>query len=177
MTNRRMAVVGMLGALALGLALAEHTAYGQRGGRGGRNRVPEPSTVLGSVTSLKCSFPSSAAATWKNGEPQVVVQKPADVFTLTIIDIDAQEGTAQVIGLGAPAHVTVKLAGANLHFLDIRLTGALAITTVFSEESHDRRLKAVHSRSDYVGSGFPGASGPPAVSQYYGDCEVGTRRP
>ena len=175
MTQRRLAVLGMLGALALGLALAERTAVGQRRGRGERNRVPEPSTVLDSVTSLKCSFPASAAGAWKNGESQAVVQKPADVFTLSIIDIDTQDGTAEVIGLGAPAHVTVKLAGANLHFLDIRLTGALAITTVFSEQSRDGRLKAVHSRSDYLGGRGGGDS--PSVSQYYGDCEVAARRP
>ena len=80
-----------------------------------------------------------------------------------------------MVGLGAAAHVTVKLAGSNLHFLDIRSTGALAITTVFSAESHDGRLKAVHSRSEYVGSAVRGAADPPDVSQYYGDCEVGRR--
>ncbi len=175
MTTARRAVLCVLGALSIALALAGYRVHGQRGGRGGRNRIPESSVVLGSVTNLKCSFPSSASATWENGEPQVAVKKAAGAFTLSIIDIDSQDGTAEVIGLGAPSHVTVKLAGANLHFLDIRLTGALAITTVFSEESHDGRLKAVHSRSDYVGSLFPG-SGPPAVSQYYGDCEVGPGR-
>lgn len=173
MKNLTRQVVGTLGVLTLGLALGGgHAAYAQRGGR---NRFPPPSAVLASVTSLKCAFPASATATWESGQPQVKVQNLAGVFTLTIADIDAQEGTARTVGLGAPAEVTVKLAGSNLHILDIRPTGALAITTVFAEESHDGRLKAVHSRSDYVGGAGRGVAGPPSVSQYYGDCEAGSR--
>jgi hypothetical protein len=175
MTNKRPVVLGVVSALALGLGLgvAVHTAHAQRLGRG-RNRVPGDSSILASVTSLTCSFPASAAASWENSEPQIVVKRTG-VFTLTINEIDTQDGTAHVTGLGDPAHVTVKLAGANLHFLDMRLSGALAITTVFAEESHDGRLKAVHSRSDYLGRSTQGVGGPPSVSQYYGDCEIGSR--
>jgi hypothetical protein len=92
------------------------------------------------------------------------------VFTLRITDIDSQGGIASVAGLGIPSEAIVRLVGSNLHILDIRTTGALAITTVFADESHDGRLKAVHSRSDYAG----GAAGPPEVSQFYGDCATGT---
>ena len=170
-------VAAVLGALALSLTLAGvYTSHAQRRGREGRGGegrggVPAPNTLLASSTSLKCSFLTSAAATWQAGEPRVQVKNGSDRFVLTITDIDTQEGTAQAAGLGALAHVTVKLAGANLHVLDIRPAGSLAITTVFSQESHDGRLKAVHSRTDYLG--MPGFSAEPTVSQYYGDCAVG----
>ena len=169
MQTTRLAV---LGTLTLGLTLAgAHTSHAQRRGRDGRGGVPAPNPVLALARSLKCSFLTSAAATWQAGEPRVQVKNASDPFVLTLTDIDAQEGTAQAAGLGALAHVTVKLAGANLHFLDIRPAGSLAITTVFSQESRNGRLKAVHSRTDYLG--MPGFPAEPTMSQYYGDCEVG----
>ena len=181
-------VAGLLGLAAVAVALFGGNAVyaqrgrdgdggrGQDGGRGrGRNRIPPDSALLAAITSLKCSFPASASATWDAGQPKTQTTNTAGIFTLNITEIDVQEGTARAVGLGAPAEVTVKLAGANLHILDMRPNGALAITTVFAEESHDGRLKAVHSRSEYVNGPAPGAAAPPSVSQYYGDCEAGPR--
>ena|SRR5579862_7566610 len=153
---------------AIGIAMfavwlgAVRPVHAQRGGRGGRGGSAPPSPVLALVTSLNCVFPASSVATWESGEPKVLVTNASTGLTLIVTNIDAQEGTAQIAGAGAPRDVTVRLLGSNLHILDIRPDGALTITTVFAQESHDGRYKAVHSQV-------------PDVSQYYGDCEVGPR--
>ncbi|MEQ1757055.1 MAG: hypothetical protein ABL986_01970 [Vicinamibacterales bacterium] len=141
--------------------------------RGRRPRGPEASPVLEAVTALTCVFPASASGSWTNGQPSAAVASPAGATTMRLSEVDAQGGTAIAAGLGETAEVTVRLVGSNLHFLDIRPSGALAVTTVFSEVSHDGRLKAVQSRSEYGGTRGGGTAGPPAVSQHYGDCEIG----
>jgi hypothetical protein len=95
---------------------------------------------------------------------------------IRVFNIDTQDGTAEIDGGGfrAADNVTVKLVGSTLHFLDIGLNGALGVLTVFAKESHDGRLRAVYSRASYVESAF-GESATPAVSQSYGDCEIGSR--
>jgi hypothetical protein len=71
---------------------------------------------------------------------------------LAVFDIDTQGGSAEMNGgaLRSADHVTVKLAGSTLHFLDIKLDGAVGLLTVFARESHDGRLQAVYSRASYV---------------------------
>jgi hypothetical protein len=141
----------------------------RRGGRG-RRRLPEDDARLKAVKTLMCTFTASTAGTWTAGQPRAQTPAAPGTFTLNISGIDVLEGTAESVGLGAPSDVTVKLVGSNLHVLDIRQNGALAVTTVFADESRDGRFKAVHSRSEFPPSG-PGASGP-EVSQWYGDCEA-----
>jgi hypothetical protein len=124
-----------------------------RGGRERRNRVPEPSAVLRTVKSLKCSFSGGPA--------------------LAISSIDVEEGSAEIAGgFRGGENVIVKLAGANLHFLDIALNGALGVITVFAKETPDGRLQAVYSRTSYVEPSAGGA-GQPEVAQYQGYCEAG----
>ena len=128
---------------------AARSLSAQRGrdprGRGGRGRPAPPSALLESITSLTCAFPASSVTTWQDGEPQVHVNSATAALTLAITSIDAQEGTA---GSRTPdcTETRVKLAGSNLHVLDIRPDGALTVTTVFAQESREGRLKAVHSR-------------------------------
>src|SRR5580765_8539781 len=115
-----------------------------RGGRERRNRVPEPSAALRTLKSLKCSFAGGPA--------------------LAISEIDVEDGTAELTtGFRRGDNVIVKLAGANLHFLDIALNGALGVVTVFARETHDGRLQAVYSRTSYVDNG---AAGQPEIGQY-----------
>ena len=52
-------------------------------------------------------------------------------------------------------------------------TGSVNITTVFSQEARDKKMKAVHSRHDYLQMSLPGFVSEPTVSQYYGECETG----
>jgi hypothetical protein len=161
----------LLALCTFGLALAGTESIDAQRGR--RNRLPESDVRLAAATSLTCAFPASAAGKWTDGTAQAEVASRPNPFTLTITHIDTQEGTGQATGLGAPAEVTVKLVGANLHILDIRQNGALGITTIFGDETQNGRLKAVHSRSEYASG--RGAAGAPAVAQYYGDCELDPR--
>ena len=46
--------------------------------------------------------------------------------------------------------------------------------TVFARESHGGRLQAVYSRAGYVDN-RAGVPAPPTMSQFYGDCEIGSR--
>jgi hypothetical protein len=147
-----------------------------RGQRERRNRIPVTSKVLESLKSFRCSFATSASATWEGGEPQAQAKKLPAAAALRVLNIDTQEGTAEIDGGGfrAADNVTVKLVGGTLHFVDIGLNGTLGVLTVFAKESHDGRLQAVYSRASYVESGF-GAPEPPVMSQFYGDCEIGSR--
>jgi hypothetical protein len=145
---------------------AARSLSAQRGrdprGRGGRGRPAPPSALLESITSLTCAFAASSVATWQDGEPQVHVNSATAPLTLAITNIDSQEETARIADAGLYRDAAVKLAGSNLHVLDVRPDGALTVTTVFAQESREGRLKAVHSRV-------------PDSSQYYGDCAF-TRR-
>lgn len=114
---------------------------------------------LKSVKSLTCSFPASAKAVWQNGEPQVRVGQAPDKLTLTISDVNLDEETATIAGPGGRSTVNAKLSGSNLYFLDLRPNGAAFLTTVFAQESKDKRLKAAHAQTA------------PDVVQYFGDCE------
>ena len=159
------------GAVGIAILLAlmgnSVTSAAQRGRRDG----PQSNPQLAAVKGLKCSFQAAAGATWQDGAPQVTTKKTG-TLTITISEIDTTDGTAQLNGTGGVVFATAKLAGSNLHFLDMRPGGALTVTTIFAQESHDGRLKAVHTRTDYLAVSFPGFSSEPEVSQYYGDCEV-----
>jgi hypothetical protein len=171
---RTSVVLRAVAVVALSLVVGHSMVRGQRGRR---NRLPATSKVLESVKSLTCSFPAAASATWQGTEPQAEARKLPAATVLNVFNIDAQDGSAEMNGGAlrrAPDHVTVKLAGSTLHFLDIGLDGAAGLLTVFARESHDGRLQAVYSRASYVENGF-GASEPPIMSQFYGDCEVGSR--
>lgn len=158
--NRLAAIVTTL---AVALTITAELSAQRRGGR--RNRAPEPSARLGALTALSCDFPASASGVWTGADPKASVDPPAS-FKIRFSRIDVQEGTADAVGLGEPVEVTVQLVGRNMHLLDIRPNGDLAVTTVFDEEMSGGRLKAVHSRSQYGGAGGSG----PVVGQYYGTC-------
>jgi hypothetical protein len=126
---------------------------------------------LTGITSLNCTFPVSVSTTWKDGEPDAIVRK-APVLTFLIDQIDVGEGSARMVGVSSGQHVTASLSGSNLHIMDLRSSGSLTITTVFGQETKDGKLKAVHTRTDYLRYSVPGFVSQPDVSQHYGECEV-----
>jgi hypothetical protein len=132
----------------------------------------QPLTMLAAVKAIKCTFPVTVTNEWVNGEPQPQVKKAA-VLTFSFDEIDTQEGSARFVGpTTAPEHIVAQLSGANLHFMDIRASGSLSITTVFAQESRPKKLKAVYTRTDFLPVTMPGFSAQPEVSQRYGECEI-----
>jgi len=130
-----------------------------------------PANPLSSVKALACTFPVSTAGAWESGEATAQVKRGTPL-SFRFTDIDTQESTADVVGMASVSHVIAQLSGWNLHFLDIRPTGSLTITTVFAQESREKKLKAVHTRTDYLPAAIPGFIARPDVFQYYGECEV-----
>jgi hypothetical protein len=134
-----------------------------------RGDAPNP---LAAVKGLKCTFLTSVSTKWQDGVPLAQIRKAGALLTLTIQDIDPAEGSATIVGANGESFVTVKLTGANLHFIDMRPSGAVTLTTVFSQESKDKKLKAVHTRTDFLQMNLPGFVSEPEVAQYYGDCDI-----
>jgi hypothetical protein len=132
----------------------------------------QSTNLLTNVKGLKCTFNVSTAATWSPaGEPSAQV-KTTGTLNFEVTELDTQESTANVVGLASTGHIVAQLHGWNLHLLDIRPSGSLAITTVFAQESRDKKLKAVHTRTDYLPVDIPGFTSRPDVFQYYGECEI-----
>jgi len=156
-------------ALAIGFSVRA-----QRGGERRRNRIPENSQLLESIKRLRCSFSAATSGQWSDdGSAQARTKEAPNGATVTITNIDVQDGTAEIGGFfRGGENVNVKLAGSTLHFLDISLNGNLTVITVFAKETHDGRLQAVYSHAAYVQNG-PGATAAPEGTQYYGDCEPG----
>ena len=136
---------------------------------------PRSQTVTGAdlrnVTALKCTFSISSRANWKDDVPVPSVRKTG-LLTIDIKEINAAGGSA-VVGISSGNHdVTVQLDGRNLHFLEANRGGRIAMTTVFADYSTGTRLKAVHSRADYLPIDLPNFKSEPEIAQYYGDCEA-----
>ena len=130
----------------------------------------EPPNPLTSVKSLKCRFPAAASAVWKDSAPQV--QTKTQELLFEIKEIDAQDGTAEFQGTAGRAFVSAVLSGWSLYFVESSV-GQLNVTTVFAQEASPKKLKAVHSRHGYLQMQIGKFVAEPAVSQSYGECEIG----
>jgi hypothetical protein len=127
--------------------------------------------TLATVKKLQCRFSTYSTGTWVDGAPRAEL-KPAKL-TVGFEAIDAADGTADTIGQFGPSHITVRLLGTTLHFMDVDTSGALYLTTVFAPV-RDRlpggKLRAVHTRHEYTEVSLPGFTSRP--EQYYGECDV-----
>jgi hypothetical protein len=137
-----------------------------------RNRIPATSKALESLKSLRCSFPTSASGTWRGANRrrrQEAAGGPRPVLLSTIRNANLHgEGVERFNAL-------LKKYGPGLTEVQKWLyLSALGVLTVFAKESHDGRLQAVYSRASYVERAF-GEAEPPTMSQFYGDCEIGSR--
>ena len=127
---------------------------------------------LASVKRLKCAFPVYVVGTWKTNESQAVV-KQGQSFSLEFDEIDTEDGVARVTGTAGATHITALLTVSSLHFMERSVLGTLNITTVFTADAGAKRLRAVHSRHDYLPMSLPGYVSEPTVTQNYGYCDVG----
>jgi hypothetical protein len=123
---------------------------------------------LAAAKTLKCTFTTMATGTWKNGEA-VTETKPIKL-ALGFDEVNADDGTARVIGAFGPSDIIVRLSLGNLHFVQSFREGPLYTTTIFPKETRDGRLQAVHTRHEYTEVSLPGFTSRP--EQYYGDCSI-----
>ena len=123
--------------------------------------------ALARVTALSCRFTLLATGTWQNGEARADV-KPS-TLSIAFKDIDLQDGMATVVEAFGPSEIVVRLSGGNLHLMQMGgSSGALYVTSVFSRQTREGRLQAVHTRHEYAEISVPGFTSRP--EQYYGDC-------
>jgi hypothetical protein len=127
----------------------------------------KPDLDLSTIKSLDCTFSVAAVGRWKGGEPLGEI-KTAGVVSVRLEEIDTQDGSARVAG--AAEEMVVQSSAFTLHFLDVSRAGRMALTTVFAQETKPGRLKAAHTRSDYVKITMGSFDSEPSIAQYYGDC-------
>lgn len=135
-------------------------------------------SALEEAHNLKCVFAILASGNWTKGDATVDV-KPAEL-TLLFDSINTEEGTARVAVVEspraprnfgfAPAHIIARQSLGSLHLMQVGDAGPLYVTTVFDSPSRPGKLKAVHTRHEYVGMQMPLYTSRP--EQYYGECEV-----
>ena len=124
---------------------------------------------LTSVTGLRCRFTLTTSVLWKEGKPDVRMERTDS--QVTISDIDIQDGTAEVAGPQGRRLATTVLSDGSLYFME-NTRGSLGVTTVFATESTPGKLKAVRAEYSYVFLIVPPFVPDPTVSQSYGECEA-----
>ena len=127
-----------------------------------------PAPRLVKATAIHCTFTQLATGNWNNGEPETAT-KPAKL-AISFTSIDTQEGTADAVGDAGKSHITVRAVGNYLNLMQMDPYGAIYLTTVFNAESKNGRLRAAHTRHEYLPVQARGLTSRP--EQYYGDCDV-----
>ena len=123
---------------------------------------------LSNVTQVSCRFAVNATGTWEKGEPLAETGKAS--LTLSFTEVNASDGTAEIVDAALTSDIIVRVSGRTLHFLQSFREGPLYATTIFPRVTRDGRLQAVHTRHEYTEIRLPGFTSRP--EQYYGDCEV-----
>jgi hypothetical protein len=126
--------------------------------------------LLANAKKVKCTFPIHVRVDWKNGEP-VVENITTEPLTLEFHDINTDEGTAQsATTFGPNFDIVVRQTYMALNFVQSMRSAGLYTTTIFARQSRAGRLRAVHTRHEYMDVNLAGFTSRP--EQYYGDCEV-----
>ena len=127
---------------------------------------------LTSVTGLRCRFSLTTSVLWKEGKPDVRIERT---------DVAGHDFRHRYPGRHGRGR---RAAGSPLchdgpvgrqPLLHGEHAGALEVTTVFATESSPGKLKAVRAEYSYVFLTVPPFVPDPTVSQSYGECEP-TRR-
>jgi hypothetical protein len=133
-------------------------------------QVAARSKQLGTVKSLKCSFPLVVTTdAWTLDALPKLQTNNAQKFEFQLDSIDIKTGDARVIGSVSAVNATVLMHGSNLHFIEIQppsllSTGNLHTLTVFPPANALGMFRAVYSRH-YAGTDDL------IVSQNYGSCQ------
>ncbi len=123
---------------------------------------------LSEAKSLRCTFSTMANGDWKDGA--AVTETKASKMSIGFDDIEADEGTAVVLGSFGPADIIVRLSNGTLHFVQAFREGPLYATTIFPYELRPGVMRAAHTRHEYTIVQLPGFTSRP--EQRYGECEI-----
>ena len=129
---------------------------------------PDRRATLAAAKTAKCDFTLYTLGGWKAGEPQAEI-KPA-TLSFRFEGIDADDGTARVVGPFGPSDIIVRLAMDNLHFMQSFREGPVYLTTIIARLARDGRWLAVHTRHEYTDVSLAGYTSRP--EQYYGSCTL-----
>lgn len=124
-------------------------------------------TDLAGVRALSCTFSVYATGTWSDGRSQAEVLPSK--FTVQFEAVNADEGTATVIGDYGPSDIIVRFSTGTLHLMQAFSAGPVYLTTIFPKVTAAGRLQAVHTRHELTAVTLPGFTSKP--EQYYGECE------
>ncbi len=128
---------------------------------------------LAAVKGLTCTFSLMAAGTWTDGAPQSQITPRARPSVLRFESINVDGGSADAfgvfVGVNMASPIVVQRIGADLQVTQMLRSGPLYATTVFDQESHPGKFKAVHVRHESSAIAIPGFTSTP--EQYYGECE------
>jgi hypothetical protein len=129
----------------------------------------ERSNPLLTLTGARCTFPTAAAGTWRDGKPAGVVRDQD--LVLTVRNIDLADGTAEITGPPGRAFATATQSDGSLFIID-SIRGTLNVLSIFATPSPPgiTRLKAVYTRQSYSYLTIPPYAPEPSASQSYGDC-------
>jgi hypothetical protein len=123
---------------------------------------------LAKAQSLTCEFTVMAVGTWNKGAAEAVTKSAK--LSVGFDTINADEGTARVIGAFGPSDIIVRMSSGTLHFVQSFREGPVYVTTIFPQETKDGKLQAVHTRHEYTQVSLPGFTSRP--EQYYGECAI-----
>lgn len=124
---------------------------------------------LAAAKALTCEFTNRAMGTWTKAGTTEVETKPVPL-TLGFEAVDADGGTAVVVGPFGPSDIIVRLSTGTLHFVQSYREGPLYTTSIFPSETREGKLKAVHTRHEYTEVSLPGYTSRP--EQSYGECTI-----
>jgi hypothetical protein len=127
-----------------------------------------PNPLL-TLMAARCTFPSAAAGTWRDGKPTGVVRDQD--LVLTVRNIDLADATAEITGPPGRAFATATQFDGSLFLID-SIRGTLNVLAIFATPSPPgtTTLKAVYTRQSYNYLTIPPYAPEPSASQSYGEC-------
>ena len=112
-------------------------------------------------SAFKCRFATGYFSAPEGGTFET---KPAGKMEFTIAAINADQGSAQMVGNMGATPLAILRGGYTLNFLEQTPVGNINLTTVYTASDAEGRFYAVHSR--HIGTAEDAM-----VSQYLGSCQ------
>jgi hypothetical protein len=157
-------------ALLLCVAMRQASPVSAQAAPPGQNATP---AALTAITQLRCRFPIVALGAWSSGMAIVPRIKTDVILSFNLYAIDAQGGSAHLVGgpTAPDVFVVAQSSAWGMHFIENESTGTISLTSVFMPPGPGGKFRAVHARSSYLPVALPGSISDPSIAQYSGECE------